>query len=255
MLAQQAKGKSGYSVATLTRKTTILKHFLQYLYKEKYITAPLHEGFKAISVRKDDRPNRDVGSIDMVQVLDAFVKTENIYAFSVIQLLVTTGIRNEELCKLCVEDVYTAVNGSSYMKIVGKGNKLRDVPLHPSVKESIHYYRQARGVPSIANAAKGSPFLPTSKGKALSPSYLVQWLDKQFETIRDVLPCDFKRLTPHYFRHAFAIISHENGANIYDIMRSLGHENIETTMIYLAKVFEQEKHTSFNWTNNMSKYL
>ena len=50
----------------------------------------------------------------MVRVLDAFVKTENIYAFSVIQLLVTTGIRNEELCKLCVEDVYTAVNGSSY---------------------------------------------------------------------------------------------------------------------------------------------
>ena len=126
------------------------------------------------------------------------------------------------------------------MKIVGKGNKLRNVPLHPSVKESIHYYRQARGVPSIANAVKGSPLLPTSKGKAFSPSYLVQWLDKQFKKIRDELPCDFKRLTPHYFRHAFAIIS---------------HENIETTMIYLTKVFEQEKHTSFNWTNNMSKFL
>ena len=123
------------------------------------------------------------------------------------------------------------------------------------MKESIHYYRQARGVPSIANAVKGSPLLPTSKGKAFSPSYLVQWLDKQFKKIRDELPCDFKRLTPHYFRHAFAIISHENGADIYDIMRSLGHENIETTMIYLAKVFEQEKHTSFNWTNNMSKFL
>ena len=46
---------------------------------------------------------------------------------------------------------------------------------------------------------------------------------------------------PHTFRHAFAIISHKSGVDIYQIMRSLRHEKIETTMIYLEKIFEKER--------------
>jgi len=55
------------------------------------------------------------------------------------------------------------------------------------------------------------------------------------------------KITPHVFRHAFAIISKLNGVDIYDIMRSLGHEKIETTMIYLEKIFEKERHAIHAW--------
>ena len=48
------------------------------------------------------------------------------------------------------------------------------------------------------------------------------------------------RITPHYFRHAFAIISRLNNVDVYNIMRSLGHERIETTEIYLAKTFAKQ---------------
>lgn len=47
--------------------------------------------------------------------------------------------------------------------------------------------------------------------------------------------------------NAFAIISRLNGVDVYDIMRSLGHEKIETTMIYLEKIFEKEKHAIHSW--------
>ena len=60
-------------------------------------------------------------------------------------------------------------------------------------------------------------------------------------------PTPHLKLTPHVFRHAFAIISKINGVDIYDIMRSLGHEKIETTMIYLEKVFEKERHAIHSW--------
>lgn len=49
------------------------------------------------------------------------------------------------------------------------------------------------------------------------------------------------------FRHAFAIISHKSKVDIYQIMRSLGHEKIETTMIYLEKIFEKERHAIHGW--------
>ena len=58
---------------------------------------------------------------------------------------------------------------------------------------------------------------------------------------------------PHTFRHAFAIISHKSGVDIYQIMRSLGHEKIETTMIYLEKIFEKERHAIHGW-NPWCKY-
>lgn len=56
---------------------------------------------------------------------------------------------------------------------------------------------------------------------------------------------------PHTFRHAFAIISYISGVDIYKIMRSLGHEKIETTMIYLEKIFEKESHAIHEWNSEV----
>ncbi|MGE7692038.1 tyrosine-type recombinase/integrase [Lysinibacillus sp. NPDC097214] len=249
------KDKTGYSVSTLTRKTTVLKQFFRFLYQNKYISEPLHEGLKSVTVRSDDRPNRDMGTEDVVRVLDAFIKTKNIFAFTIVQLLVATGIRNEELCTLQIQSIKRNINGEDYLEIMGKGNKRRDVPLRSSVKQSIVYYRQARNVSPMESAAIDSPLIPTKMGTFFSASYLTQTLHKEMAKIQHLLPFDVNRITPHVFRHAFAIISHENKVEPYDIMRSLGHERLDTTMIYLEKIFAQERHASHQWTNNISNYL
>ncbi|MFD4820675.1 tyrosine-type recombinase/integrase [Peribacillus butanolivorans] len=56
---------------------------------------------------------------------------------------------------------------------------------------------------------------------------------------------------PHTFRHAFAIISHLNGVDVYQIMKSLGHEQLSTTEIYLEKVFEKERHAIHLWKSDV----
>lgn len=251
---QREKGKQGYSIATLTRKTTILKQFLTYLFKTRFVELPLHEGLKSIQVRSDDRPNRDMGTKDVVRVLEACIKTKNIFAFTIIQTLVSTGLRNEELCNLTVQDLQQSISGSPYFAVTGKGNKRRDIPIKESVLRSIQYYRAARNVPALSESSPNDAIFPTARGKQFTPSGLTQWLTRQLASLSDE-PLEHVKITPHTFRHAFAIISHENGADVYDIMRSLGHEKIDTTMIYLQKIFEQEKHTSHLWKNAIAKFV
>ncbi len=89
----------------------------------------------------------------------------------------------------------------------------------------------------------------TNTGKAYSPSYLSQYLTKEIH--KTDLPFVKERdspIGPHTFRHAFAIISYLSKVDIYAIMRSLGHEKIETTMIYLEKIFEKQRHAINSWS-------
>jgi integrase/recombinase XerD len=243
------KNNGSYSPATLARKTTIMKSFLQFMYEVEYIHEPLHKGLFTATVRKDDRPNRDLGPQEVIQLLDHFRNINHPVVFAMIHILTTTGLRNEELCQLKVRDLqYDSINGGYYLDVLGKGNKRRQVPLKEKVLNSIHIFRDARGLEGVSVAGKESPLVTTNTGKAYTPSYLSQYLTK---TIKETnLPFLLNRSSPvgpHTFRHAFAIISHKSGVDIYQIMRSLGHEKIETTMIYLEKIFEKERHAIHQW--------
>ena len=129
-----------YSPATLARKTTIIKNFLQFMHEVEYIQEPLHKGLFTATVRKDDRPNRDFGPQEVIQLLDHFRKINHPVAFAIIHLLTTTGLRNEEFCKLKVGDLqYDSINGGYYLDVLGKGNKRRQVPLKEKVLKQYPY--------------------------------------------------------------------------------------------------------------------
>ena len=238
-----------YSPATLTRKTTIIKNFLQFMYEVEYIHEPLHKGLFTATVRKDDRPNRDLGPQEVIQLLDHFRNMNHPVVFAMIHILTTTGLRNEEFCNLKVGDLqYDSINGCYYLDVSGKGNKRRQVPLKEKTTNSIRMFRDARGLQELTVADKNSPLFTTNTGKAYTPSYLSQYLTKMIkETCLPFLSPRSSPVGPHTFRHAFAIISHKSEVDIYQIMRSLGHEKIETTMIYLEKIFEKERHAVHGW--------
>ncbi|WEA41657.1 tyrosine-type recombinase/integrase [Lysinibacillus fusiformis] len=233
----------GYSIATLERKTTILKGFFKQLYENKYIHERLHEGFKSISVTNNDRPNRDMGPSEVVELLRYFEENNNPIMFALVHVLVTTGMRNEELCKLNVEHLRKdTIRGGYYLDVLGKGRKWRRIPLKDKVVESIKKFREIRDLAPIEAAEKASPLFTTKTGSAYSPSYLDQVFKREFSKIE----CE-RVITPHIFRHAFAIISHINGADVYKIMKSLGHEKIETTIIYMEKVLETNQNAIHEW--------
>lgn len=237
-----------YSPATISRKTTVLKSFFRYLYRIGYIQDNIADGLRIASVRKDDRPDRDLGPQDVVKVLRAFQNINHPVMFSIILVLTATGMRNEEFCKLKVTDVKKdRIHGGYYLDVIGKGNKKRQIPLKQKAYDSIRMYRYARGLPALGDADPGAPLFTTSRGTAFSPSYLIAYMTKELKKIETELEGIEVKLTPHVFRHAFAITSRIGGADLFDIMRSLGHEKMETTMIYLEKVFAREKNAVNQW--------
>ena len=245
--------KRAYSAATLSRKTTIIKSFLTFLFKSGYITEPIHEGLFKTSVHKDDRPNRDLGPKEVIQLLDYFREIKHPIVFSIIHILTMTGMRNEEFTRLRVKDLqYDSITSTYFLEVLGKGNRRRQIPLNEKGMDSIRMFRSARGIDDIDAADGEEPLFTTNTGRTYSPSYLSQYLTK---VIKDSgLPfLNFRSTSigPHTFRHAFAIISHLNGVDVYQIMKSLGHEQLSTTEIYLEKVFEKERHAIHLWKSDV----
>lgn len=245
--------KGAYSVATLSRKTTIIKSFLKFLFDSGFITEPIHQGFYKINIRKDDRPNRDLGPKEVIQLLDYFKKINHPIVFSIIHILTMTGMRNEEFTRLRVKDLqYDSITSNYYLEVLGKGNKRRQIPLKEKGMNSIRMFRSARGLADINSASDDDPLFTTNTGRAYSPSYLSQYVTKAInESGLAFLKFRSSSIGPHTFRHAFAIISHLNGVDVYQIMKSLGHEQLSTTEIYLEKVFEKERHAVHLWKSDV----
>ncbi|MEK3977379.1 tyrosine-type recombinase/integrase [Psychrobacillus sp. FSL K6-2684] len=246
-----------YSPATIERKTTIIKSFFSFLYKEGYINEPIHFGLKKATVRLDERPNRDLGPQEVEFILDAFKDSKHFIMFSIVYVLVTTGIRNEEFCKLQVKDLKKdTILGGYYLDVLGKGNKRRHVPLKSKVIDSIKMFRNVRGISHNETAEPSAPLFCTNSGKHYSPSYLSQYVSKEINKMYIERKGENIKVTPHYFRHAFAIISRLNQVDVHDIKRSLGHERLETTEIYLTKVFEKENHAIHSWKpGSLGEYI
>ena len=110
-------------------------------------------------------------------------------------------------------------------------------------------FRYARGLPTIEESASDAPLFTTNRHHRYSPSYFSQYFKKQMAVVPDELVSGMD-VTPHYLRHAFAIISHLEGVAVYDIMRSLGHERLETTSIYLQKLLAKENHAINKWKSS-----
>lgn len=186
----------------------------------------------------------------MKLLLHAFKDDGHDIMFAIVHVLATTGLRNEEFCKLQISSVMVdRINGGHFIKVDGKGNKKREIPLQPKVYKSILLFREVRGLLPIEQAKPEDPLFTTNTGKPYTPSYFSQYVKKEIEKT-SVLKNSKLTITPHVFRHAFTIISSKNGADIYAVMRALGHTKLETTEIYMEKVFAKERHAIHTWDSN-----
>lgn len=267
-----------YKPASLAQKVTILKGFFKKLYEWQYITTPLHLGFQSTTLTEADRPNRDAGATHVKYLLELFEELGHIPMFTIIHVLTTTGIRNSEFCRLKVGDVaFDSINQCYYLNVIAKGSKLRQIPLRDKTLKSINLFRHARGLKPFLEMAKVDPNAPlftTNTGGPFNSSYLAKYFHRQIaalpsdrrDEIREVFsykeredPLDENspiinkeiKITPHLFRHAFAIISSQSNIELHKISQSLGHENIQTTKIYLEKVMAIESHAINSWDQNL----
>ncbi len=215
----------GLAARTQARIISGLKQFFHYLFIEEIITVDPAEllespklGRKLPDVLSPEEINLIIHNVDLT-------KAEGERNKAIIETLYSCGLRVSELINLRFEDLFFK---DGFIRVIGKGNKERLVPVNPTVEEYINNYADN----SRANLPKINPehnhivFL-NRRGSQLTRNMI-------FTMIKDttVLAGIKKTVSPHTFRHSFATHLLEGGANLRAIQEMLGHESITTTEIY-----------------------
>lgn len=141
---------------------------------------------------------------------------------AILEVLYGCGLRVSEAVGLKISHLYL---DEGFIRIHGKGNKERLVPIGEMASDAIVAYMDVRMIP--ADAASDDVLFLNRFGKSLSRISMFKMIKKQalIAGIR-------KEISPHTFRHSFATHLVENGADLRVVQEMLGHENIVTTEIY-----------------------
>ena len=176
-------------------------------------------------------------------VLDIPVDEDDFWqaqAHAVLHTLYATGIRRAELAGLRVVDIDFRRN---LIRVHGKGNKTREVPLTMALTEELRRFHTIRDAQlgSEQNNVM-SPLFVTQKGNKLPLSYVNNMVKASLGGVKGIPG----RKTPHRLRHSLATHLLNNGADIYSIKEVLGHSSLAATQIYthsdfktLQKVYKQ----------------
>lgn len=147
-------------------------------------------------------------------------------------LLYATGMRVSELAGLTLGDVRQSEEG--FLRVTGKGNKTRLVPMGEQAKEAVErYIAHAR---DELNPLKNDALFPSPRlqGKGLTRQRI-------FQMLKDIAkPLDIE-ISPHGFRHSFATHLLENKANLRTVQTMLGHADMSTTEVYTAVVDKHKR--------------
>ncbi len=230
----------GKSVAPRTQARIIsgLNSFFSYLTFEQYRKDNPMELIESPKLGRKLPDTLSVEEIDsLIRAID-LSKSEGERNRAMLETLYGCGLRVSELVQLRISDLFFE---EDFIRVTGKGNKQRFVPIGKVNQKYIELYRkQVRVHQEIARGHEDILFL-NRRGKGLSRAMI-------FTIIRDLGEKIGlrKTISPHTFRHSFATHLLENGADLRAIQQMLGHESITTTEIYmhvdrshLSKVLEK----------------
>jgi integrase/recombinase XerC len=214
---------AGLSSSSVNRKISSLKSYFKFLLRIKQIEqSPLlkHKALK--SAKKIQIPFSEK-EIDLVLNQISYPEGfEGVRDKLIIDLIYTTGIRKAELIGLKLSSIDY---GSTTLKVIGKRNKERIVPLLPIVLEQFNrYFGERNLLPQI----KDSNYLfLTKKGVKLNDTFVYRLINLYFSAISEKV-----KKSPHILRHTFATHMLNNGADLNSVKELLGHSSLASTQVY-----------------------
>lgn len=202
-----------------------LRSFFTFLLFEDYRTTnPL----ELIEVPKTGRKLPDTLAIEEIDALIAAIDLsthEGERNRAMLETLYSCGLRVSELTQLKISDLFFE---EGFLKVTGKGNKQRFVPIGENTQKYILIYKnQVRSLQKIEKGFEDTLFL-NRRGKQLTRAMIFTIIKDLARTINLQ-----KVISPHTFRHSFATHLLENGADLRSIQLMLGHESITTTEVYV----------------------
>ncbi|SMO44689.1 site-specific tyrosine recombinase XerD [Solitalea koreensis] len=214
----------GMMATTQARVLSGLKAFYKYLLMEDLISSDptfLIEGPRLARKLPDTLSIYDINNL--IEAID-LSKPDGQRNKAMLETLYGSGLRVSELVNLKISDLYFDIE---FLKIVGKGNKERLVPMSTEAIKLITIYReQIRSLISIQPGNENYLFL-NRRGTKLSRVMVFMIIKALAEKIGLN-----KSISPHTFRHSFATHLIEGGADLRAVQEMLGHESITTTEIY-----------------------
>jgi len=235
--------KLGLATSSIARKTTSLRIFFRFLNDEKIISKDPTE---FVELPKVTKKLPEVLSVEEVERIIEAIKrpdgTENIFTIrdrAMIEILYGAGLRISELINLRIDDLMFE---EEFLRIVGKGEKERLVPLgEHAIEATERYIRISR---PLLLGKEFSPYLfITRRGKRFTRMGVWKIIKYYVKTAGIK-----KNVTPHTFRHSFATHLIEGGADLRSIQEMLGHASIVTTQIYthIDRTYIKEVYRAFH---------
>ena len=216
--------------ATIRQRLAALSSLFEYLCEKNAVSHNPVKGVKRPNAQSGEGKTPALGDHEARQLLAAPEK-ETLKAKrdrAILSTLLFHALRREELCKLRVKDFNESRRGVPHLKIDGKGDKIRYLPLHPGSNQLIHDYLEAAGHGADENGALFRPIKDNRRKtleKALTPNG-VYTLVRTYS-----VQLGFK-IRPHALRATAATNALDHQADIAKVQEWLGHANIATTRIY-----------------------
>ncbi len=208
-----------------SRLISSLKNFFDYLIVEKIITTNPVDSIEYPKIATKIPETLSTNEIDQLIAYLKKSKNNSLRNCAILEVLYSCGLRVSELINIKISDIFF---DEFLIKILGKGNKERFVPMSKMVKNMIKDYIKIERFNIVSKKGNEDILFLNNRGKKLSRVMIFTILNiaKKGLGIK-------KKISPHVLRHSFATHLIENGADISSIQHMLGHTNITTTERYL----------------------
>ena len=225
------------SNVSVNRKMASLKAYYKFLLKTKQIEASPLLKHKSLKTPKKIQIPFSEKEVDAVLLfMQNPVGFEAVRDKLIVDLLYTTGMRRTELIHLKLANVNF---GSSTIKVLGKRNKERIIPILPVINCQFESYLKERN--GLENIIDDEYFFLSKKGVKINESFVYRLMKSYFSTVSEKV-----KKSPHILRHTFATHLLNNGADLNSVKELLGHSSLASTQVYthnslteLKKVYKQ----------------
>ncbi|RKT00948.1 tyrosine-type recombinase/integrase [Chryseobacterium defluvii] len=220
--------EKGISKRSINRKLSSLRSFYLFLLKIGEITVSPTESISSLKFY----PEKQIPmSKEEMQTLSdhIFEEVHDVLEKCIMEVLYQTGMRKAELCGLIFESVN--INGKE-LKVIGKGNKERFIPISGNLANLLTDYLKIRN----PQHEYQSYFFVNKKGKKLTEKFVYVVVNKYLSLITSK-----QKRSPHILRHSFATHVLDNGAEISKVKKILGHSSLASTQVYTNANIEQLK--------------
>ena len=208
---------------TINRKVSSLNTYYKFLLKTEDIDVNPLKKHKALKVGK--KVQLPFSEQELKLVLEDAINIDDFESARnqlIIELFYATGIRRIELVNLKLSDIDS---GNHQIKVIGKRNKERYIPLIDSITKSLKCYLKYRS--ELISIEDGEVLFLTKKGLKIYEKLVYRIINKYFSMASTKAKC-----SPHVLRHSFATHLLNQGADLNAIKELLGHTSLAATQVY-----------------------